>query len=225
MCDASDYTIGVMLGQRIDKKPYVIYYASHTLNDAQLNYTVTEKEFLVVVFGFEKFRSYLIGSHVIVYIGHSALKHLLSKKDARPRLIRWILLLQEFDCEIKDKKGSENFVADHLSRILSESESSVSGCFPDEQLYAVHPDPWYADIVNYLVAGRIPEVWTKNDKDRFFHLVKFFVWDDPYLFKYCSDQVFRRCIPDHEIRSVLSFCHDQACGGHFSGKKTAAKIL
>jgi len=62
--------------------------------------------------------------------------------------------------------------------------------------------------VNYVVVGRIPEDWTKDDKDRFFHLVKLFVVDDPYLFKYCFDQVFRRCIPDHEVRSVLSFCHD-----------------
>ena len=79
--------------------------------------------------------------------------------------------------------------------------------------------------MNYLVAGRIPESWTKNDRDRFFHLVKFFVWDDLYLFKYCYDQLFRRCIPDHEVRSVLFFCHNQACGGHFSGTKTAAKVL
>jgi len=197
------------------------------LNDAQLNYTVTEKEFLAVVFGLKKFRSYLIGSHVIVYTDHSTLKHLLSKKDAKPRLVRWILLLQEFDYEIKDKKGSENLVVDHLFRIICdrESESSIFECFPDEQLYAVHPNLWSADIVNYLVAGRIPESWIKNDKDRFFHLVKFFVWDNPCLFKYCSDQVLRRCIPNHEVRSVISFCHNQACGGHFSGRKTVAKIL
>jgi len=93
------------------------------------------------------------------------------------------------DYEIKDKKGSENLVADHLSRILydRESESNVSEYFPDEQSYVVHPDPWYADIVNYLDSSRIPEGWTKNDRDRFFHLVKFFIWNDPYLFKYCSD--------------------------------------
>ena len=88
--------------------------------------------------------------------------------------------MQEFDYEIRDKKGSENLIADHLSRILSdrESESTISECFPDEQLHAVYSDPWYADIVNYLVAGRILESWTKNDRDRFLHLVKFFVWDD-----------------------------------------------
>jgi len=134
MDDAFDYAVGVVLVQRVDKKPHVISYASHTLNDAQLNYTVTEKEFLVVIFCFVKFRPYLIGSHMIVYTDHSALKHLLSEKDAKPRVVRWILLLQEFDCEIRDKQGSENFVADHLSKILydRESESIVSECFPDE---------------------------------------------------------------------------------------------
>jgi len=93
LCDVSDYAIGVVLGQCIDRKSHVIYYASYTLNDSQLNYTVTEKEFLAVIFGFEKFRSYLIRSHLIVYTDHFTLKHLLSKKDAKPRLVRWILLL------------------------------------------------------------------------------------------------------------------------------------
>ena len=101
-----------------------------------------------------------------------------------------------------------------------ELESSISEYFPDEQLYVVHPDPWYADIVNNLVAGRIPEGRTKNDRERFFHLVKFFVWQDLYLFKYYADQVFRRCIPDNEMRSVLSFHYDPTCGS-----KTAAKVL
>jgi len=96
---------------------------------------------------------------------------------------------------------------------------------PHEQLYAVCLDPSYADIVNCLVVSRIPEGWTKNDRDRFFHLVKSFIWHDPYLFKYCSDQVFRRRIPDHEVRSVFSFCHDQAYGGHFIRKKTTAEVL
>jgi len=135
MYDASDYVaIGVILGQCVNKKPHVIYYASHTLNDAQLNYTITKKEFLAVIFGFEKFRPYLIGSHVIVYTELCALKHLLSKNDSRPRLVRWILLLQEFDYEIRDKKGSENLIADHLSRILydRESKSSASECFLNE---------------------------------------------------------------------------------------------
>ena len=103
MCDASDYAIGAVLGQRVNKVPHVIYYASKTLSDAQLNYTTTEKELLAVVFALDKFRSYLLGSKIIIFSDHAALRYLLSKKDAKPRLIRWILLLQEFDFEISSK--------------------------------------------------------------------------------------------------------------------------
>lgn len=113
--DASDYATGAVLGQRHDKLMHVIYYASHVLNYVQRNYTTTEKELLAVVYVIDKFRSYLIGSKVIVYTDHSALKYLLTKQDSKPRLIIWVLLLQEFDIEIRDRKGSENQVADHLS--------------------------------------------------------------------------------------------------------------
>lgn len=117
MCDASDYAVGAVLGQRIEKHFHPIYYASKTLNDAQENYTTTEKELLAVVFAFDKFRSYLVLSKTIVFTDHAALRYLFKKKDAKPRLIRWILLLSEFDIEIKDKKGAENTAADHLSRL------------------------------------------------------------------------------------------------------------
>ncbi|CAN6687821.1 unnamed protein product [Malus baccata var. baccata] len=140
MCDASDYALGAVLGQMRDKKPHVIYYASRTLNDAQLNYSTTEKELLAVVFALDKFRSYLLGTKVIIYTDHAALKHLLTKKEAKPRLIRWMLLLQEFDVEIWDKKGSENVVADHLSRMVHEEEANavpIPETFPDEQLMSI----------------------------------------------------------------------------------------
>jgi hypothetical protein len=116
MCDVSDYATGAVLGQTKDKKHHAIAYASKTLIGPQLNYVATEKELLAIVFAIDKFRSYLVGSKVIVYLYHAALKYLLTKKDAKPRRIRWILLLQEFDFEIKDKKRVDSSVADHLSR-------------------------------------------------------------------------------------------------------------
>ncbi|KAJ1701516.1 hypothetical protein LUZ63_001295 [Rhynchospora breviuscula] len=141
MCDASDYAVGAVFGQRRDKKPVAIYYASKVLDPAQMNYTTTEKELLAIIFALDKFRSYLVGSKVIVFTDHAAIRYLLSKKDAKPRLIRWILLLQEFDLEIKDKKGSENSVADHLSRLHNEESEGddipINESFPDEQLMAV----------------------------------------------------------------------------------------
>ena len=117
MCDASDYAVGAVLGQTKDKKHHAIAYASKTLTGAQLNYETTEKELLAAVFTIDKFRSYLVGAKIIVYTDHAALKYLLTKKDAKPTLIRWILLLKEFDLEIKDKKGVQNSIADHLSRM------------------------------------------------------------------------------------------------------------
>jgi hypothetical protein len=104
MCDTSDYTVGAVVSQSKDKKHYAISYASKTLTGPQLNYATTQKELLAMVVSIKKFRSYLLGTKVIVYIDHAALKYLLTKKDAKPCLIRWILPLQEFDLEIRDKK-------------------------------------------------------------------------------------------------------------------------
>ncbi|PIN05056.1 DNA-directed DNA polymerase [Handroanthus impetiginosus] len=141
MCDANDFAIGAVLGQRKDKIFRSIYYASKTFNDAQLNYTTTEKELLAVVFAFNKFRSYLVGTKVIVYTNHSTIRYLIEKKDAKPKLICWVLLLQEFDLEIRDRKGTENQIADHLSRLESPAKtgkpSLINDNFPDEQLLAI----------------------------------------------------------------------------------------
>ena len=90
-----------------------------------------------------------------MHTDHFAIKYLMTKKDAKPRLIRWVLLLQEFDMEIKDKKGNENLVADHVSRLEGPSkEVQINDDFPDEHLLAIEdikPVPWFADYVNYLV--------------------------------------------------------------------------
>ena len=115
MCDAGDYEV---LGQRTEKIFRAVYYARKTFNEPQEgNYSTTEKEMLAMVFAREKFRPYILRFHVIVHTDHVTIKYLMEKKDAKPKLIRWVLLMQEFELEIKDKKGSDNVIADHLSRI------------------------------------------------------------------------------------------------------------
>ena len=179
----------------------------------------------------EKFRSYLVGSKVIIFTDHSALKYLLAKKDAKPRLIRWILLLQEFDIEICDKKGAENVVADHLSRFpLNEDvidSIPIDDSFPDDQLFAIldTPAPWFADIANYLSCNILPPDLTYQQKRSFLHDVRQYFWDDPLLYKQGVDGLFRRCVPDNEIESVINMCHSSPCGGHMSANKTMAKVL
>nr|GEW69451.1 hypothetical protein [Tanacetum cinerariifolium] len=123
MCDASDFAIGAVLGQRKTKHFQPIHYASKTMTDAQAHYTITEKELLAVVYAFEKFWPYLVLSKSIVYTDHSTLKYIFNKQDAKPRLLRWVLLLQEFDITIRDKKGAENLAADHLSRLKNPHQS------------------------------------------------------------------------------------------------------
>ena len=158
MCDALNSVVGAVLGQHLDKKSMAICYASSTLVEAQINYTNTEKELLEVVYALEKFWPYILGSKIIIYTDHVALRYLVSKKEAKPRLIRWVLLLQEFDLEIKDKKGSENSVADHLPRLHIPGGRDISDTFPDEHILAIsNHAPWYAHIVNFIVNGSIPE--------------------------------------------------------------------
>ncbi|KAL1223551.1 putative mitochondrial protein [Cardamine amara subsp. amara] len=137
MCDASDYAVGTVLGQRIDKKLHVIHYASRTLDEAQGRYATTKKKMLVVVFAIEKFRSYLVDHKVTIYTDHAALRHIYAKKDTKPRLLKWILLMQEYDLEIVDKKGIENGVADHLSRMRIDSPAPVNDSMPEEQLMSI----------------------------------------------------------------------------------------
>nr|GEZ65755.1 reverse transcriptase domain-containing protein [Tanacetum cinerariifolium] len=139
MCDASDFAIGAVLGQRYEKHFRPIHYASKTLTEAESNYTTMEKEMLAVVYAFEKFRSYLIMNKCIVYTNHSALKYLFAQKDAKARLLRWVLLLQEFDFDVLDTKGTENLAADHLSQLEKPYENfldpkKINETFPLETL-------------------------------------------------------------------------------------------
>ncbi|KAL4363997.1 hypothetical protein GQ457_04G020360 [Hibiscus cannabinus] len=160
---------------------------------------------------------------------HSAIKYIVTKKDAKPRLIRWILLLQEFDLEVKDRKGTENQVADHLSRLDNphnqDRDVEICDSFPDEKIIFATTIPWYTDIVNFLVSGIVPPDLSSQGRKKFKHDAKFFYWDEPYLFKQCADQVLRRCAPEEEQKDIMYHCHAAACGGHFGGNRTAAKIL
>ncbi|GJZ54568.1 reverse transcriptase domain-containing protein [Tanacetum coccineum] len=189
MCDASDFAVGAVLGQRKTKHFQPIHYASKTMTEAQTHYTTMKKELLAVVYAFEKFRSYLVFSKSIVYTDHSALKYLLAKQDAKPRLLRWILLLQEFDVVIRDKKGAENLAADHLSRLENPHQSElekkeITETFPLETLGMVtfrgdDNAPWFADFANYHVGNFI-----------------------------CVDQVIRRCVHGKEALDILEACYN-----------------
>ncbi|PKI51381.1 hypothetical protein CRG98_028242 [Punica granatum] len=181
MTDASDYALGAVLGQRMDKRSHVTYHASKTLDAAQHNYSTTETELLAIF--------------------------LLAKKESKPRLICWILLLQEFNLKIKDRKGSENSVADHLSRLVRGDE------------------PCYANLVNFVVTGTFSPGLTKAKRNKLRSDSRYYIWDEPYLWKLCRDQVIRHCVPNNEIHSILAHCHSDACGGHFGPKRTARKIL
>ena len=111
----------------------------------------------------------------------------MAKQYAKPRLIRWIPLLQEFDLTIKDKKGVKNVMADHLSHLTLNdhlSHISISNNFVDEQLFTLSTCSWYADIANYLAMGQVLSQWTPHEIRKFWVKVKKFLFDDPYLFKY-----------------------------------------
>ncbi|GJZ88433.1 reverse transcriptase domain-containing protein [Tanacetum coccineum] len=214
MCDASDFAIGAVLGQRKTKHFQPIHYASKTMTEAQIHYTTTEKEMLAVVYAFEKFRPYLVLSKSIVYTDHSALKYLLSKQDAKPRLLRWVLLLQEFDIIIRDKKGSENLAADHLSRLENPHKDVlenkyINKKFPLETLGVISSGstPWFADYANFHAGNFIVKGMSSQQKKKFFKDVKHYFWDDPYLFRICADQIIRRCVHGQEAFDILKACH------------------
>ncbi|GJT78839.1 reverse transcriptase domain-containing protein [Tanacetum coccineum] len=185
---------------------------------------------LAVLTAFDKFRSYLILSKTIVHTDHSALRHLFKKQDAKPRLIRWILLLQEFNIEIKDRKGTENVAADHLSRLENNEtsdDSEVDDNFPGETLMEINTkdEPWFADFANYLVGNIIPKGMTYQQKNKFFSDLKHYFWEEPYLFKVCSDGMIRRCISGPETQTILDKCHHGPTGGHYGPNITAKKVL
>ena len=229
MCDARYYAVGAVLGQRKERIFQVIDYASKVLNETQSNYTTTEKELLAIVYALEKFRSYLMGSKVIVFTDHAAIKYLLNKANSKSRLIRWILLLQEFDLEIKDKKGCENNVAYHLSRLANDEvttlELEVLAEFLDDKLLIIKERPWFVDMGNFKATGTIPKNLDWHQRRIFFKDANHYVWDDPHLFKIGANNLLRRCVSSYEAKKIIWQFHNSAYEGHFNGEKTAAKIL
>ncbi|GJT52609.1 reverse transcriptase domain-containing protein [Tanacetum coccineum] len=204
MCDASDFAIGAVLGQRKMKHFQPIHYASKTMTEAQIHYTTTEKEMLAVVYAFEKFRPYLVLSKSIVYTDHSALKYLMNKQDAKPRLLR---LENPHKDVLENKDINEHFPLETLGVISSEST------------------PWFADYANYHAGNFIIKGMSTQQKRKFFKDVKHYFWDDPYLFRTCADQIIRRCVHGQEALEILKACHEGPTGGHHSANLTARKVF
>nr|GEW56319.1 reverse transcriptase domain-containing protein [Tanacetum cinerariifolium] len=181
MCDASDFAVGAVLGQRIEKHFRPIHYA-----------------------------------------------------NAKARLLRWILLLQEFDFKVIDTRGAENYAADHLLRLENLYENifdpkEINEAFPLETLNKVaHNDPstpWYADLANYHAGNFIIKGMTSQQKKKFFKDARHYVWDDSYLFRTCVDQIIRRCVAGKEAIDILNACHGGPTGGHYCASYTAKKVF
>nr|GEW62815.1 reverse transcriptase domain-containing protein [Tanacetum cinerariifolium] len=164
-----------------------------------------------------------------------ALKYFLNKQDAKPRLLRWVLLLQEFDITILDKKGYENLTTDHLSRLENPHQDvlenkDINENFPLETLGSLtsHNTPWFADITNFHAGNFIKKGLTgltSQQKKKFFKDVKHYFWDDPYLFRICADKIIQRCVHGQEAFEILKACHEGPSGGHHGAILTAKKVF
>nr|GEX44168.1 reverse transcriptase domain-containing protein [Tanacetum cinerariifolium] len=190
---------------------------------------------LAVVYAFEKFRSYLIMNKSIVYTDHSALKYLFAKKDSKARLLRWVLLLQEFTFKVIDTKGAENLVADHPSQLENPHQNvldpkEINESFPLETLNLVSTrgnssTSWFADFANYHVGNFVVKCMSSQQKSKFFKDVKHYFWDDPFLFKIWVDQVIRRYVSGQKAIEILKACHYGPTGGHHGPNYTAKKVF
>nr|GEV44200.1 reverse transcriptase domain-containing protein [Tanacetum cinerariifolium] len=206
-----------------------------TMREAESKYTITKKEMLAVVYAFEKFRSYLILNKSIVYTDHSALKYLFQKKDSKARLLRWVLLLQEFTFKVIDTKGAENLTADHLSRIENQHQNvlepkEINESFHLKTLNLVstrgkQSTPWFTDFANYHAENFIVKGMSSQQKSKFFKDVKHYFWDDPHLFKIYVDQIIRRCVSGQEAVDILKAFHSRPIRGHHGQNYTARKAL
>lgn len=174
-----------------------------------------------------KFRSYTIGSKLTIY-SNTVIKYLENKKETKPRITPWIILLQEFNFTIKDRKGLDNPVADHFIRSSKNKRTiQYKVVFFYEYLFKLDLHvPWYVDIVNYLVTSYLPIHFSYNEKYKLKSESKYYVWESSYLWKIGLDQIVRRRVAKNEHESILSFFfHERACGGHFGPNRITRKIL
>nr|GEV54907.1 reverse transcriptase domain-containing protein [Tanacetum cinerariifolium] len=227
---------GIVLGHKISKNGTEFDKAKVDVI-AKLPYptTVKEKEMLAVVYAFEKFRSYLIMNKSIVYTDHSAHKYLFAKKDSKARLLRWVLLHQEFKFKVIDTKRAENLAADHLSRLENPHQNvldpkEINESFPLKILNMVSfrgnsSTPWFADFANYHAGNFVVKGMSSQQKNKFFKDVKHYFWDDPFLFKICTDQVIRRCVHGQEAIDIIKACHNGPTRRHHGPNYTAKKVF
>nr|GEX46208.1 reverse transcriptase domain-containing protein [Tanacetum cinerariifolium] len=170
-----------------------------------------------------------------MYTDHSALKYLFAKKDSKARLLRWVLLLQEFTFKVIDTKGAENLAADHLSRLKNPHQNvldpkEINKSFLLEILNLVSSrgnsnTSWFSDFVNYHAGNFVVKGMSSQQKNKFFKDVKHYLWDEPFLFKICADQVIRRCVHGQEAIDILKACHYGPNGGHHGPNYTAKKVF
>jgi hypothetical protein len=225
--DASNIAIGVVLGQEEEKKPYAIYFISKNLTPAELNYTVTKKEFLAIIHAINKFRHYITSYTIILYTNHSTIRYLDNKPITNGRVTRWLLLLQEFDITIKDQPGRENLVIDFLSRFPKTNDSlTTEDQFLDEHLFVVNTKPpWYVDVANYLAAGILPTYLSSRERQLIVKRSARLTWISGYLFHTRVDLQIRRCVREDEIYDIVKAGHDEPCRGHFANHGTGHKII
>ena len=151
----------------------------------------------------------------------------MNKPVTNARVTRWLLLLQEFDITIIDKPGKENVVAYFLSRLTNNDDSlPIEYSFPNEHLVALSShSPWYADVANYLVAGKLPPHMSKREKRKIIQQSARYCWLNGHLFYTGPDLEIRICVREDEIFHILKACHDEPYGGHFVDKRTGHKAL
>ncbi|GJT07403.1 reverse transcriptase domain-containing protein [Tanacetum coccineum] len=201
MCDASDFAVGAVLGQRKTKHFQPIHYASKTMTEAQAHYTTTEKELLAVVYAFEKFRPYLVLSKSIVYTDHSALKRENLPQDHLSRLEN------PHQSELEKKEITKTFPLETLGMVTFRGDDNA---------------PWFADFANYHAGNFVIKGMSSQQKRKFFKDVKHYFWDDPFLFKICADQVIRLVFGARAF-DILKACHVGTTGGQSVPVTTAKR--